>query len=93
MDYTNDEESQTRLIWLLKQPIGALEMSAISYTNLYDADIRTIGQLVQYQEAELLKLPRFRRSNLNEIKKLLEIVSISLGMELNKKVRAAITQP
>jgi DNA-directed RNA polymerase subunit alpha len=49
---------------------------------LKNADIRTIGELVQRNEAEMLKTRNFGRKSLNEIKEILTNMALGLGMNL-----------
>ena len=48
-----------------------MELSVRSYNCLKNANIRTIGELVQKTEAEMLKTKNFGRKSLNEIKEIL----------------------
>ena len=51
-----------------------------SYNCLKNANIRTIRELVQKTEAEMLKTKNFGRKSLNEIKEILHTMGLSLGM-------------
>jgi DNA-directed RNA polymerase subunit alpha len=50
-----------------------------SYNCLKNANIRTIRELVQKTEAEMLKTKNFGRKSLNEIKEILHSMGLSLG--------------
>ena len=50
---------------------------------LKTANIRTIADLVQKTEAELLKTKNFGKKSLNEIKTILGEMGLSLGMRLD----------
>ena len=53
-------------------------------TALFDKErIRTIGELVQKTEADMLKTKNFGRKSLNEIKEILSGMGLSLGMKLD----------
>ena len=52
-----------------------------SYNCLKNANIRTIRELVQKTEAEMLKTKNFGRKSLNEIKEILHTMGLSLGMQ------------
>ena len=52
------------------------------YNCLKNANIRTIRELVQKTEAEMLKTKNFGRKSLNEIKEILHTMGLSLGMKL-----------
>ena len=53
-------------------------------TALFERErIRTIGELVQKTEVEMLKTKNFGRKSLNEIKEILTTMGLSLGMKLD----------
>src|SRR5207247_2412937 len=64
-----------------------LELSVRSYNCLKNADIKTIGELVQKTEAEMLKTKNFGRKSLNEIKEILGEMGLSFGMKINGEGR------
>jgi len=76
-----DEERQ-RLFENLNRSVDELELSVRSYNCLKNANIRTIGELVQKNESEMLKTRNFGRKSLNEIKEILTEMGLSLGMNL-----------
>ncbi|HSU88949.1 MAG TPA: DNA-directed RNA polymerase subunit alpha C-terminal domain-containing protein, partial [Terriglobia bacterium] len=53
------------------------------YNCLKNANIQTIGELVQKTEAEMLKTKNFGRKSLNEIKEIPASMGLSLGMKLD----------
>src|SRR5262249_49867123 len=55
----------------LNKSVDEMELSVRSYNCLKNANIRTIGELVQKTEAEMLKTKNFGRKSLNEIKEIL----------------------
>ena len=61
-----------------------LELSVRSYNCLKNANIQTIGELVQKSEAEMLKTKNFGRKSLNEIKEILASMGLSLGMKIDE---------
>ena len=64
-----------------------------SYNCLKNANIRTIRELVQKTEAEMLKTKNFGRKSLNEIKEILHTMGLSLGMRVDQPaVRAGIAR-
>ena len=67
----------------LQRSIDELELSVRSYNCLKNADIKTIGDLVQRSESEMLKTKNFGRKSLNEIKELLAEMGLSLGMKID----------
>ena len=66
----------------LNRSVDELELSVRSYNCLKNADIRTIGELVQRNEAEMLKTRNFGRKSLNEIKEILTSMGLGLGIDL-----------
>jgi DNA-directed RNA polymerase subunit alpha len=67
----------------LKRSVEELELSVRSYNCLKNADIKTIADLVQKTEADMLKTKNFGRKSLNEIKEILTEMGLSLGMKLD----------
>ena len=76
-------EEQQRLFENLNRSVDELELSVRSYNCLKNANIRTIGELVQKNESEMLKTRNFGRKSLNEIKEILTEMGLSLGMTLD----------
>ncbi|MEW6323735.1 MAG: DNA-directed RNA polymerase subunit alpha [Acidobacteriota bacterium] len=68
----------------LDKSVEELELSVRSYNCLKNANIRTIRELVQKTEAEMLKTKNFGRKSLNEIKEILASMGLSLGMKLDQ---------
>jgi DNA-directed RNA polymerase subunit alpha len=75
-------EEQQKLLENLNRSVDELELSVRSYNCLKNANIRTIGELVQKNESEMLKTRNFGRKSLNEIKEILANMGLSLGMDL-----------
>jgi len=75
----------------LLKSVEELELSVRSYNCLKNASIKTIADLVQKTEQEMLRTKNFGRKSLNEIKEILNGMSLRLGMRvdldaLNKEV-------
>ncbi len=68
----------------LDKSVEELELSVRSYNCLKNANIRTIRELVQKSEGEMLKTKNFGRKSLNEIKEILTTMGLSLGMRLDQ---------
>ena len=66
----------------LDKSVEELELSVRSYNCLKNANIRTIRELVQKTEGEMLKTKNFGRKSLNEIKDILQTMGLSLGMKV-----------
>ncbi len=67
----------------LGRSVDELELSVRSYNCLKNANIKTIGELVQKTENDMLKTKNFGRKSLNEIKEILERMGLSLGMKID----------
>jgi len=74
-----------REVWWekLNKSVDEMELSVRSYNCLKNANIRTIGELVQKTESEMLKTKNFGRKSLKEIKEILAEMGLSLGMKLD----------
>lgn len=68
----------------LNRSVEELELSVRSYNCLKNANIQTIGELVQKTEAEMLKTKNFGRKSLNEIKEILASMGLGLGMKIDE---------
>ena len=77
----------------LEKSVEELELSVRSYNCLKNAEIRTISELVQKTEAEMLKTKNFGRKSLNEIKEILTNMGLSLGMRLEQTVPQSEEKP
>jgi DNA-directed RNA polymerase subunit alpha len=79
-----DEVQHDTVLEHLNKSVDELELSVRSYNCLKNASIRSIGELVQRSEAEMLKTKNFGRKSLNEIKEILASMNLSLGMKLDE---------
>nr|PZN84603.1 MAG: DNA-directed RNA polymerase subunit alpha [Acidobacteriota bacterium] len=68
----------------LDKSVEELELSVRSYNCLKNANIRTLRELVQKTEGDMLKTKNFGRKSLNEIKEILATMGLSLGMRLDQ---------
>lgn len=66
----------------LYKSIDELELSVRAVNCLKNANIFTIGELVQKSDSEMLKTKNFGRKSLNEIKTVLAQMGLGLGMKL-----------
>jgi DNA-directed RNA polymerase subunit alpha len=71
----------------LDRSVDELELSVRSYNCLKNADIKTIRDLVQRSEGEMLKTKNFGRKSLNEIKEILSEMGLGLGMKFDEQGR------
>ena len=77
-----ETEVDPRLGELLGKPIEELDLSVRSANCLKNANIRTLGDLVQRSEREMLATKNFGRKSLDEIKDVLTGLGLSFGMSL-----------
>lgn len=84
-----DSEEAARITFNenLDRSVDELELSVRSYNCLKNADIRTIRELVQKSEPEMLKTKNFGRKSLNEIKEILSSMGLHLGMKFDEQGR------
>ena len=67
----------------LPKSVEDLELSVRSYNCLKNASIKTIADLVQKTEQEMLKTKNFGRKSLNEIKEILHGMGLRFGMKVD----------
>src|SRR5271155_1451318 len=72
---------------VLNRSVEELELSVRSYNCLKNANIQTIGDLVQKTEAEMLRTKNFGRKSLNEIKEILGGLGLTFGMKFDAQGR------
>ncbi len=66
----------------LLRRVDELELSVRSANCLKNDNIVYIGDLVQKSEADMLRTPNFGRKSLNEIKEVLTMMGLHLGMQI-----------
>ena len=67
---------------ILLRPVDDLELTVRSANCLKAENIYLIGDLIQRTEVELLKTPNLGKKSLTEIKDVLALRGLSLGMRL-----------
>ncbi|MAE69069.1 MAG: DNA-directed RNA polymerase subunit alpha [Gemmatimonadetes bacterium] len=77
----HDEELE-RMKDLLRRPVDELELSVRSANCLRMANIRTLGDLVQKTEPQMLKYRNFGRKSLVELKEILSEYGLGFAMEV-----------
>ncbi len=80
------------LLRKLDMPMSELELSVRAANCLESANIRTVRDLVQKEEAELLAVRSFGKTSLREVKRKLEELGLTLGMETPDSRKAAVPQ-
>ena len=81
MYYDEDQERRDdKRNKLLRTPINDFELSVRSRNCLAKMNIKSLGDLVKKTEAELLSYKNFGETSLNEIKDILKVKGLRLGM-------------
>src|ERR1044072_8789458 len=70
---------------VLDRSVDELELSVRSYNCLKNANIRTIRDLVQRSEREMLATKNFGKKSLNEIKEILHGMGLDFGMAFDEQ--------
>ncbi|HLA40642.1 MAG TPA: DNA-directed RNA polymerase subunit alpha C-terminal domain-containing protein, partial [Candidatus Glassbacteria bacterium] len=73
-----------RLKELFNRSVEELELSVRSSNCLKASNIKTLGELVQKSESEMIKFRNFGRKSLNEISEILSRHNMRFGMKLKK---------
>ena len=81
------ERAMNQMNEVLNRSVEELELSVRSYNCLKNANIQTIGDLVQKTEAEMLRTKNFGRKSLNEIKEILSNLGLGFGMKFDAQGR------
>lgn len=84
LEIAEEAEEDTELLEKLKMPVSELELSVRSANCLEKAKIKTLGDLIQKTESEMLKYRNFGKKSLSEIISVLESMGLSLGMKVKK---------
>ncbi|MBN1362772.1 MAG: tetratricopeptide repeat protein [Sedimentisphaerales bacterium] len=79
------EKKRSRKNQILETPISDFELSVRSRNCLRKMNIRTLGDLLNITEAELLSYKNFGETSLREIKTILDSKGLRLGMALEDK--------
>jgi len=77
-----EDEQVRELREKLKLPVSVLDPSSRAENCLAAANIQTLTDLVRLKENDVLKIKNFGRTSLNEIKKKLTDMGLSMGMEV-----------
>jgi DNA-directed RNA polymerase subunit alpha len=83
LQYANMERPPLPRNDQLDRSVDELELSVRSYNCLKNADIRTIRDLVQRSEREMLATKNFGKKSLNEIRDILHGMGLDFGMEFD----------
>jgi DNA-directed RNA polymerase subunit alpha len=78
------DEETLRMRQLLKTRLADMELSVRALNCLKSAEVETLGELVKFQRADLLKFRNFGRKSLTELDALLERLKLNFGMDISK---------
>jgi DNA-directed RNA polymerase subunit alpha len=77
------DEAQREVNKHLFRSVNELELSVRAANCLKNANIKTIADLVQKTEGEMLRTKNFGKKSLNEIKEILTEMGLGLGVKLD----------
>ena len=80
----NADEETVRVRNLLRKSVDEMELSVRSYNCLKANDIKTIGQLVQQSDQDMLRFKNFGRKSLTELTEKLKSMELDFGIDVNK---------
>ena len=78
------DENMLQMRKLLKTSLSDLDLSVRAYNCLKAAEIRTLGELVRYDIADLLKFRNFGKKSLTELEELVRDKNLVFGMDVAK---------
>lgn len=78
------DETYHQMRKLLKTSLSDLDLSVRAYNCLKAADIKTLGDLVQYDINDMLKFRNFGKKSLHELEELIAEKGLSFGMDVSK---------
>lgn len=78
------DEKYLHMRKLLKTPLTDLDLSVRAFNCLRAAEIKTLGDLVQYDIADLLKFRNFGKKSLAELEELVREKNLTFGMDTSK---------
>ncbi len=81
-----EEEVDKDFLDLINKPISELELSVRSANCLEAANIKTIGDLIQRGEQQMLKYKNFGKKSLTEINAILITMGLSLGLDIQQRL-------
>jgi DNA-directed RNA polymerase subunit alpha len=78
------DENTLHMRQLLKTKLVDLDLSVRALNCLKAADVETLGDLVSYSKADLLKFRNFGKKSLTELEELVKSKNLSFGMNVSK---------
>ncbi len=80
-----EEALAPEVVEKLRMPVSELELSVRSANCLREAKIKSMADLVQRTEPEMLKFRNFGKKSLAEIQEILKSMGLNLGMKLDRR--------
>ena len=78
------DENYLQMRKLLKTPLTDLDLSVRAFNCLKAAEVKTLGDLVGYNIADLLKFRNFGKKSLSELEELVSEKGLNFGMDIHK---------
>ena len=78
------DENWLHMRKILKTPLTDLDLSVRAFNCLKAAEVKTLGDLVSYNIADLLKFRNFGKKSLSELEELVADKNLSFGMDVSK---------
>ena len=78
------DEEILRMRQLLNQKLQDMDLSVRALNCLKQAEVETLGELVKYHRADLLKFRNFGKKSLTELDELLERNGLAFGMDISR---------
>ncbi len=83
----SSESEHARLKRILSIPIEDLEISVRAYNCLKSNNIKTLGDIVSYNEPELLRLKNFGKKSLKELEEIVHQHGLEFGLNVERYLR------
>ncbi|MBR1929534.1 MAG: DNA-directed RNA polymerase subunit alpha [Paludibacteraceae bacterium] len=83
----NQDEENQRMRQLLNSRLIDMDLSVRALNCLKAAEVDTLGQLVAYHRADLLKFRNFGKKSLTELDEFLERNNLAFGMDISKYLK------
>ena len=78
------DEGALQMRQILKKKLSDMDLSVRALNCLKAADIDSLGDLVSYKKTDLLKFRNFGKKSLTELEDLIELNSLTFGMNVSK---------
>ena len=78
------DETFLQMRKILKTPLADLDLSVRAYNCLKAAEIKTLGELVNYHIEDLLKFRNFGKKSLSELEEFVRDRGLHFGMDVSK---------